>query len=233
VSGSGRNGGAPGAGASIAVLDYRMSNLRSATKALELLGARVRIVTRGDALGSPDAVVLPGVGHFGEAMSRMRAAGLDDAARRAAGAGLPVLGICLGLQLLLDRSEESPGARGLGLVPGRVARLVTERKVPHIGWSRVAWAQNAALAPPTDDAHESIYYFVHSFACVLEEPSAVAGRADHGVEFVAALHRENVTGVQFHPEKSGDAGLGLLGRWLAAIPREPSGLGAPRAGASS
>jgi glutamine amidotransferase len=212
-----RNGEPPGTGLDVAVLDYRMSNLRSAAKALESLGAGVRIVQDGADLGAPDAVVLPGVGHFGEAMARIRAAGLDRAAQRAAEDGRPILGICLGLQLLFDESEESPGVRGLGLLPGAVRRLETDEKVPHIGWSQVHWNADTDLAPPPGDTHESIYYFVHTYAAEPEALEAVLGTANHGVEFVASAGSGRVRGVQFHPEKSSDAGLGLLSRWLHGV----------------
>lgn len=211
------NGGPPGEGLDVAVLDYRMSNLRSAAKALESLGASVRVIDDGAALGTPDAVVLPGVGHFGEAMARMRSRHLDDAARRAADDGRPVLGICLGLQLLFERSDESPGADGLGLLPGAVRRLETEEKVPHIGWSQVDWRPGVPFAPDPGDLHASIYYFVHSYACVPEAPEMVLGTASHGVPFVASAGSGAVQGVQFHPEKSSDAGLGLLARWLGSV----------------
>lgn len=211
------NGGPPGAGLDVAVLDYRMSNLRSASKALEALGAAVRIVEDEAELGSPDALVLPGVGNFGEAMSRIRAAGLDRAAQRAAETGRPILGICLGLQLLFDESEESPGVRGLGLLPGVVRRLETDEKVPHIGWSHVDWSPDTDLAPPSDETHESIYYFVHAYAAEPEAPNAVLGTASYGVQFVASAGSGRVRGVQFHPEKSSDAGLGLLSRWLEDV----------------
>jgi glutamine amidotransferase len=201
----------------VAVLDYEMSNLRSACKALEHVGAQVRVVTAPDGVAGADAVVLPGVGHFGEAMRRIRATGLDVAIRDAVDEGLPVLGICLGQQLLFEESEESPGAVGLGLLPGAVRRLATDRKLPHIGWSRVRWQPGSVLAPEDEDDASSTYYFVHTFGCEPEDPSLVLGRADHGVEFCAAAGREDVMGVQFHPEKSSAAGLGLLGRWLAGV----------------
>jgi imidazole glycerol phosphate synthase glutamine amidotransferase subunit len=128
-----------------------------------------------------------------------------------------VLGICLGLQLLFDESEESPGAAGLGLLPGPVRRLRTDLKLPHIGWSEVRWAPEAPLAPQDGAPADSTYYFVHSYACEPEDERLVLGRAAHGVEFCAAAGREGVLGVQFHPEKSSVAGLGLLSRWLAAV----------------
>ncbi|MGD9572675.1 MAG: imidazole glycerol phosphate synthase subunit HisH [Thermoleophilia bacterium] len=202
----------------LAVLDYQMSNLRSATKALERLGADVRVATTPGEARDVDAVVLPGVGHFGEAMRRIRAARLDEVVLGAAERGLPVLGICLGQQLLFDESEESPGVAGLGLLPGAVRRLRTDRKLPHIGWSRVTWEPGSPLAPDDPSDAAATYYFVHTYGCEPEDPSVVLGRADHGVAFCAAAGRGTVAGVQFHPEKSSAAGLGLLGRWLAAIP---------------
>jgi glutamine amidotransferase len=201
----------------VAVLDYEMSNLRSACKALEHVGADVIVVRDPSELGAPDGVVLPGVGHFGEAMRRIRASRLDTVVHEAAGRGLPVLGICLGLQLLFDESEESPGETGLGLLSGSVRRLRTERKLPHIGWSRVRWQPGSVLAPEPEDDASSTYYFVHTFGCEPEDPDLVLGRAEHGVGFCAAAGREGVMGVQFHPEKSSAAGLGLLGRWVAGV----------------
>jgi len=209
----------------LAVLDYEMSNLRSATKAFERIGADVRVVRSPEEARDADAVVLPGVGHFGEAMRRIRAQRLDVAVIDAAERGVPVLGICLGLQLLFAESEESPGIAGLGVLPGTVRRLRTERKLPHIGWSRVEWAPGSPLAPEADDAAASTYYFVHTFGCEPDDPGVVLGRADHGVPFCAAAGRGSVMGVQFHPEKSSVAGLGLLGRWLAGVPAR--GLPAP------
>lgn len=207
------------AGPRIAVLNYQMSNLRSATKALELLGARVQVAESADQALGVDAVVLPGVGHFGPAMERIRAQGLDAVARGAAAEGVPLLGICLGLQLLFEESEESPGVDGLGLIAGTVRRLETDRKLPQIGWNRVQWRATGVLVPPETDASASTYYFVHSYAAVPSDPAHVLGTVDYGGQFVAAVQAGHVTGVQFHPEKSSRAGLALLRRWLASVPR--------------
>lgn len=202
----------------VAVLDYRMSNLLSATKALERLGARVSVVSAPPDLGDFDAVLLPGVGHFGQAMRRIRAHGLDETVHDAVERRIPVLGICLGLQLLFDESEESPRERGLGVLPGGVSRLVTDRKLPHIGWSEVVWSPDCPLAPEGGEPASSTYYFVHTFGCLPEDPALVVGTAEHGVPFCAAAGRGGVMGVQFHPEKSSAAGLALLERWLASVP---------------
>lgn len=201
----------------LAVLDYEMSNLRSAAKALELLGAEVRVTGDPDGVRGVDGVVLPGVGNFGEAMRRIRQRGLDRAVRGSVEEGVPVLGICLGLQLLFSESEESPGVAGIGVLPGPVRRLRTDRKLPHIGWSHVDWAAGSGFGPEGSAEGDSTYYFVHTFACEPEDDALVLGRARHGVEFCAAAGREGVAGVQFHPEKSSSAGLGLLRRWLDMV----------------
>ena len=147
----------------VAVLDYEMSNLRSAAKALERLGAEVTIARTPEEMAGAEAVVLPGDGHFGEAMRRLRAAGLDRAVIAAAGAGTPVLGICIGLQVLFESSDEEPGVAGLGLLRGAVRRLQTDAKIPHIGWAQVRWSERAPIAT-TDPGDSSTYYFLHSFA---------------------------------------------------------------------
>lgn len=206
-------------GPRIAVLNYHMSNLRSVTKALESLGAEVAVAERPAQAVGADGIVLPGVGHFGSAMERIREHGLDVAARTAAADGIPLLGICLGLQLLFDASEESPGVDGLGLIPGAVRRLETSRKLPQIGWNRVTWHGASALVPPESEASASTFYFVHSYVVVPDSPDHVLGTVDYGGQFVAAAHSGHVAGVQFHPEKSSRAGLALLRRWLASVPR--------------
>jgi glutamine amidotransferase len=201
----------------LAVLDYRVSNLRSAAKALELIGADVRVTGDPAEVPGADAVVLPGVGHFGEAMRRIRELGLDRAVLRAADEGVPILGFCVGLQLLFSESEESPGVPGIGVLPGPVRRLRTDRKLPHIGWSTVKWAPGSGLGPESGSPADATYYFVHSFAPEPEDEAVVLGRARHGSEFCAAAGRPGVTGLQFHPEKSSAAGLALLERWLAGV----------------
>ncbi len=207
--------GAPGP--DVALLDYEMSNLRSVGKALERLGARVRVAARPSEAVGCDCIVLPGVGRFGAAMERLSDHGFTGMLRDEAAAGTPVLGICLGLQLLFDESEESPDTPGLGLIGGRVERLRTDRKVPHIGWSEVTWAPGSALAPPDGGPAERTYYFVHSYVCVPTDPGDTLGTAVHGTPFVAAAGRGSVSGLQFHPEKSSTAGLALLGRWLESV----------------
>lgn len=203
----------------VAVLDYEMSNLRSAGKALERLGADVHIAKTPGEIGTVDAIVLPGDGHFGEAMTRLRATGLNQAILDAAGRGIPVLGICIGLQVLFDASEEAPGVPGLGLLSGRVRLLETTGRIPHIGWAPVRWAETSPLAPTDPDDH-STYYFLHSYVVVPDDPASNWGTADHGASFCAVAGSGNVMGFQFHPEKSSREGLALLGRWVAHVAQE-------------
>lgn len=209
----------PGAPVRVAVLDYKMSNLRSVTKALELLGADVRVAEAPRQAEDVDAVVLPGVGAFGEAMRRIRAQGLDAVAHRAAESATPLLGICLGLQLLFTESEESPGVPGLGLLSGPVTRLSAGRKVPQIGWNVVDWTPGCTLGVGGEESLRT-YYFVHSFAARPDEASTGVGLCTYGDDrFVCAAASGAVAGVQFHPEKSSRAGLALLRRWLVSVRR--------------
>lgn len=202
----------------LAVLDYRTSNLHSALKALELVGADVHVATSPEEVGAVDGVVLPGVGHFGEVMRRMREQRLDEAVAAAVDADLPLLGICLGMQLLFDDSEEAPGVPGLGVLAGSSVALPPSRKLPNIGWREVEW-RVPGLGPDEDDApaFDRTYYFVHSFACVPSDRAIAAGFADHDGPFCAGVRSGNVSAVQFHPEKSSTAGLALLGRWVASV----------------
>jgi glutamine amidotransferase len=203
----------------IAILNYGMGNLRSVEKALEHVGVTAKITADADEARAADGVILPGVGAFPRAMERIREIGLDELIAERRDAGVPILGICLGLQLLFDSTTELGGAAGLGLLDGDVADLDAEGlKVPHIGWSPVRWERESRLAEGIDS--ETPFYFVHSFA-----PRASAGEllgsAEYGSRFSCAAERDNVFGVQFHPEKSSAAGLRLLSNFAgvcAAVP---------------
>ncbi len=196
------------------MLDYEMSNLRSAEKALERLGGAVAHARTPAQAGEFDALVLPGDGHFGEAMRRLEDSGLAAMVKDAAASAVPVLGICIGLQVMFDASEEAPGVPGLGLMSGTVRKLSdVHAKVPHIGWSHVNWDRSCPIAP--DPAEPSDFYFLHSYAVQPENGSTVWASADHGdTTFCAVAGSGNVIGFQFHPEKSSTAGLDLLERWF-------------------
>jgi imidazole glycerol-phosphate synthase subunit HisH len=191
----------------IAIVDYGMGNRRSVEKALEHVGADPRLTADHDVIAAADGIVVPGVGAFPEAMRRFRAAGLDDLIRERADAGVPILGLCLGMQLLFETSDEHEGAEGLGLLPGRVTALRGPR-VPHIGWNLVTFERPSPLTDGLGDA--AAFYHVHSLAPEPAVEEDVLGRGDYGGPFVSIVERDNVMGVQFHPEKSSRDGLALL-----------------------
>jgi imidazole glycerol-phosphate synthase subunit HisH len=205
--------------ARICILDYGMGNLRSVEKALEHVGATVTITNDAETVRAADGLILPGVGAFPKAMEGVRHLGLDELISERRGAGVPILGICLGLQLLFDSTTELGGAEGLGLLPGSVAELEADGlKVPHIGWSPTRWEKDSPLIEGIDS--ETPFYFVHSFAPA-PEPGDLLGTATYGARFACAAERDNVFGVQFHPEKSSAAGLRLLSNFAgicASIP---------------
>jgi imidazole glycerol-phosphate synthase subunit HisH len=191
----------------IAIVDYGMGNRRSVEKALEHVGARPRLTADHSVIAAADGIVIPGVGAFPEAMRRFRAAGLDELIHDRADAGVPILGLCLGMQLLFDASDEHEGAKGLGLLPGRVTALRAPR-VPHIGWNLVTFERPSALTEGLGDA--AAFYHVHSLAPEPEHEHDVVGRGEYAERFVSIVERGNVMGVQFHPEKSSKDGLALL-----------------------
>jgi len=200
----------------IAIVDYGMGNRRSVEKALEHVGARPRITAGHDAIRAADGLVLPGVGAFPEAMRRIGALGLDDVLRERVSAGVPLLGICLGMQLLFERTTEHEGAGGLGILSGEVTALRAPR-LPHIGWNLVTVERPAALTGGLGPA--TAFYHVHSFACRPADPADVVGVAEYGERFASIVERGTVSGVQFHPEKSSRDGLALLRNFTAVCAR--------------
>jgi glutamine amidotransferase len=193
----------------VALVDYGMGNRRSVEKALEHVGATVARTADPGEIAAADAIVVPGVGAFPEAMRRLGALGLDVVIRHRADAGVPVLGICLGMQLLFESSVEHEGADGLGLLAGTVTRLdAPGLKIPNIGWNAVSFSRPSPLTEGLGDA--APFYHVHSFACRPVHETDVAGRGEYGERFVSIVERGNVMGVQFHPEKSSLDGLALL-----------------------
>jgi glutamine amidotransferase len=193
----------------LAILDYGMGNLRSAEKAFEHVGARAVITRQHDEVRRADGVVLPGVGAFPKAMAAVRELEFDGLLRERRAAGTPILGICLGMQLLYDESSELGGAQGLGLIPGRVEALdAPGLKVPHIGWNPVSWRRDSDLTVGLSDP--CAFYHVHSFANADVGGDSVVGVASYGGDFASVVEAEGVYGTQFHPEKSGPDGLRLL-----------------------
>lgn len=197
----------------ITVVDYGMGNLRNVRRALEQCGAEARITPDPAAVRGADTLILPGVGAFGEAVARIDALGLREPILAHVAAGRPMLGICLGMQLLFSESEESPGAAGLGLLPGVVRRFTGDLVVPHIGWNDVTVASPSRLLAQDGGC----FYFVHSFHA--DPGPSTTGTSTYGVRFAAVVEQANVSGVQFHPEKSQSAGLDLLRRFIATTTR--------------
>jgi imidazole glycerol-phosphate synthase subunit HisH len=208
--------------ATVGIVDYGMGNRRSVEKALERVGARVLLTGDHEALAAADGLVVPGVGAFPAAMERLRATGLDELVVRRAQAGTPVLGVCLGMQLLFERSVELGGDTGLGLLPGEVIDLHPDPptlKIPHIGWNAVSLTRSSPL---TDGLPERVaFYHVHSFVARPGEAGDVLGRGDYGGPFVSIVARDPIYGVQFHPEKSSTHGLALLRNFTAICARTP------------
>lgn len=201
--------------ATVAIVDYGMGNRRSVHKALEHVGADVRLTADAGELRRADGLVLPGVGAFPQGMRNLARLGLDAEIRAAVGRGTPLLGICLGMQLLFDRSEELTVTDGLGLVPGEVTRLATGGlRIPHIGWNEVAFERPSPLTAGLPDAG-CPFYHVHSFAVRPRDPADVVATTEYGERFATIVARANVFGVQFHPEKSSADGLALLANFVA------------------
>jgi glutamine amidotransferase len=203
----------PGEAARIAVVDYGMGNRRSVEKALEHVGAIASISSDPAHLMEADGLVVPGVGAFPRAMENLRALGLGELVKERVRTGVPVLGVCLGMQLAFDRSGELGGAEGLGIVPGEVLRLEPgDLKLPHIGWTEIVFADRGSRLV-ADLPPRCAFYHVHSYAPVPEHSEDVLATARYGQPFVTAVEHGSFYGVQFHPEKSSAAGLRLLGNF--------------------
>ena len=197
----------------IAIADYGMGNRRSVEKALAHVGAQSVITTDVE---NASAIILPGVGAFPEAMRNLERTGLGEVLIERAAAGVPLLGICLGMQLLFESSTEHEGAQGLGILPGIVTRMESPR-LPHIGWNLVTFERESALTEGLGAA--AAFYHVHSFACRPADPADVVGTSEYGERFVSVVERGNVMASQFHPEKSSRDGLRMLRNFaqLAAV----------------
>ena len=202
----------------VVILDYGMGNLRSVEKALERVGVEAERTADAARARDADGVILPGVGAFPRAMERVRELGFDALVAERFSEDRPVLGICLGMQLLFSNGAENEGDVGLGLLPGPVAPLSANgHKIPHMGWSPVRWERPSELTAGLRD--EEPFYFVHSFAPIPERDSDVLGTAAYGERFACAVERPPLYGAQFHPEKSSSAGLRLLANFAAICDR--------------
>ena len=199
----------------VAIIDYGAGNLMSVKKALDYIGAESEITMDKDKILSASHIILPGVGSFGDAMQSMENRGMVETVKTAAHSGKPFLGICLGLQLLFGKSDESRGVSGLSLISGEIVSIPKKMglKVPHIGWNSVSIKQNCGIFKGIPD--ESYFYFVHSYYLKHAEEKDVAATAQYGVEIQCAIQQGNLCATQFHPEKSGKAGLKLLENFLA------------------
>jgi glutamine amidotransferase len=200
----------------LTIVDYGSGNLRSVQKAFERVGAAARITSDPDGVAEAHALVLPGVGAFGDAMRSLHDRSLVEPLRAHLLAGRPFLGICMGLQLLFETGWEGGCHRGLGILEGDVARfdLPEGYKVPHMGWNTVAWQPIAGSLATSPGAH---FYFVHAYHARPRDPGIVAGTTDYGAPFCSAIVRDRVWATQFHPEKSQAAGLDLLARFLTIL----------------
>lgn len=194
----------------IAIIDYDAGNLKSVEKALLALGEDVLVTRDREKLLAADKVILPGVGNFGDAMEKLKSYGLVPVIHELAEMGKPFLGICLGLQLLFERSDEAPGVEGLGILKGEIVRIPDgeELKVPHIGWNSLHLQNNGRLFRNLPE--EPYVYFVHSYYLKAEEPEIVKATTEYGVTIDASVEQGNVFACQFHPEKSGRVGLKIL-----------------------
>ncbi len=194
----------------IAIIDYDAGNIRSVEKALKFLGQDVKITRDPEEILSAEKVILPGVGAFGDAMGKLKEYGLDQVIRKTAGKGTPFLGICLGLQLLFERSDEAPGVEGLGILKGEILRLPEKEgyKIPHMGWNSLELVHNGRLF--RDLPEDPYVYFVHSYYLKAADETIVKARTEYTTVIDASVEQGNVFACQFHPEKSSETGLKIL-----------------------
>ena len=199
----------------IAIIDYDAGNIKSVEKALQALGEEVTITRDANVLLNADKVILPGVGAFGDAMDKIRSYGLESVIRQIVDKGTPFLGICLGLQLMFEESDETPGVKGLGLLPGKILRMPEgeDLKIPHMGWNSLHFTKDTKLFKGIKEG--AYVYFVHSYYLKAEAEDMVAATTEYGVCIHAAVEQGNVFACQFHPEKSSDVGMAILKNFIS------------------
>lgn len=198
----------------IAIIDYDAGNIKSVEKAIQYLGEEICVTRDRDVILGADGVILPGVGAFGDAMEKLHRYGLVEVIRECVARKIPFLGICLGLQLLFESSEESPGAEGLGILPGKILRLPADGglKIPHIGWNNLQFPRKGRLFEGVPE--NTFVYFVHSYYLKAEDPEIVTAQTQYGALIHASVEKGNVFACQFHPEKSSEAGLKMLENFI-------------------
>ena len=198
----------------IAIIDYDAGNIKSVEKALLFLGEDVVITRDAETILNADGVILPGVGAFGDAMNKLHTYGLAEVIRKCVGKGIPFLGICLGLQLLFESSEESPGVEGLHILDGKIVRIPADcgLKVPHIGWNDLRFPNRGRLFEGIPE--KSYVYFVHSYYLQAADESIVTATTEYGAHIHASVEKWNVFACQFHPEKSSDVGMQILRNFI-------------------
>lgn len=199
----------------IAIIDYDAGNIKSVEKALQYLGEEAMITRDREEILNSDKVILPGVGAFGDAMEKLHQYGLVDTIQEVVDRRIPFLGICLGLQLMFESSDEAPGVEGLGLLPGKILRIPKkgDMKIPHMGWNDIKIKEGAKLFAGLED-HPYVY-FVHSYYLQADDPSIVAATTEYGVTIHASVEKDNIFACQFHPEKSSTVGLQILKNFIA------------------
>lgn len=191
----------------LAVLDYGGGNLKSIVNRLESFGVDYIVTDKAHDILKADRLIFPGQGHFGQVMRSLTLKGLAEPLTTRIGQGVPFLGICVGLQVLFDESEEAPGIKGLGILKGKIIRF-TQGKIPQIGWNRIKTTPSNTFLP------EDCFYFVNSYYAVCDDPSVVSATAEYHIPFTAAVETGNIAATQFHPEKSGQAGYDALNSWI-------------------
>jgi len=195
----------------VVIVDYGLGNLHSVNKAVALVGGNPAVTGDKEIIAAAEKLILPGVGAFGDCMANLERAGVIPVIKEYIQADKPFLGICLGMQVLFEESEEAPGIKGLGVFPGKVIRIPTSLKVPHMGWNRLSLK---AASPLLSGSEGQYMYFVHSFCCQPRDRSVITSACEYGTEIVASVGRGNISGVQFHPEKSSEAGIAILERFV-------------------
>jgi len=204
----------------IAIIDYDAGNIKSVEKACQFLGEEVIVTRDRETIMAADGVILPGVGAFGDAMEKLHSYELADTIKDVAKSGKPFLGICLGLQLMFESSDEAPGVEGLGILPGKIVRIPDgeDIKVPHIGWNSLSFPNKGRLYKGLEE--NCFVYFVHSYYLQAGEPEMVVASTEYGVDIHASVEKGNVFACQFHPEKSSTVGLKILENFISVVKGE-------------